>query len=280
MTIETGTQSLKVAVVQMCSSTDVSDNLAFVEQLAKEAWHKGAEWLVLPEYFPLFAKREQDKMSIVEKAGSGPIQHRLEQLACQYKLWIFAGSMPIASGDVERPFSRLSVYNNKGLQCAHYDKIHLFDVDVDDGHRTYRESANTLPGDQPVSCDTPWGKVGLAICYDIRFPELFRVYAEEEVAFVVLPAAFTVTTGRAHWEVLLRARAIENQCFILAAAQSGRHQNGRETWGHSMIIDPWGDTVAELEQESGLLICELDIHRLTEVRSQMPVLTHRQLKQN
>ncbi len=268
-------KSVTLGVVQMCSSTHLSQNLNVASQLIHEAAAKGAELIVLPEYFPLMGKNESDKLAIVEVAGKGTIQAFLSEQAKQHNVWLFAGSMPIQSKEVKRPYGRLHVFNNRGECVSHYDKIHLFDVSVEDNQKQYCESKGTTPGKSPVICDTPWGKVGLAICYDLRFPELFRKYATLGADLVVLPAAFTQVTGKAHWEVLLRARAIENQCFMVASAQAGHHENGRQTWGHSMVVDPWGEIMGQLQQESSVLVVTVDLHQLSSLRKRMPVLEHR-----
>ncbi len=268
---------LTVGIVQMCSRVSVADNLAQAERMIKKAAEQGASLVVLPEYFPLMGHREDDKRDIQETMGDGPIQSSLQRWAKANSIWIIAGTIPIQSTDPKRPYGRTLVFNQKGECVAHYDKIHLFDVNVDDSQGSYCESKGTCAGAKPTVCDTPWGKLGLAVCYDLRFPELFRYYAEQGVTLVALPAAFTAATGRAHWEVLLRARAIENQCFVLASAQGGEHENRRETWGQSMVVDPWGTIVGQLAQDPDVLIATLDLNRTQELAQKMPVLQHRKL---
>jgi nitrilase len=268
---------LTVGIVQLCSGVSVADNLSHAKQRIAQAAEQGAQLVVLPEYFPVMGHKEEDKRSIQEVMGLGPIQSHLRDWAKTYGVWIIGGTLPIQSSDPKRPFGRTLVFNERGECVAHYDKIHLFDVQVNDSQGSYCESRGTYPGSQPTVCETPWGKMGLAVCYDLRFPELFRYYATQGVTLLALPAAFTATTGHAHWEVLLRARAIENQCFVLASAQAGHHQNGRETWGHSMVVDPWGTIVGQLAQQPDVLIAKLDLRMPQELAKKMPVLQHRKL---
>ncbi len=266
---------LNVALIQMCSSSSHENNLTFIEEKITETCQAPTDWIALPEYFPIMGMKEKDKLPIVEEQGRGPIQSLLGSLAQKNNVWIFAGSMPIASEDPQRPYGRCLIFNSEGECVTHYDKIHLFDVDVGDNIGSYFESKGTQAGTHPVICETPWGKVGLAICYDLRFPELFRYYAQNEVDFFVIPSAFTEKTGAAHWELLLRARAVENQCFVLAPAQGGLHENGRQTWGHSMVVHPWGNIIAELQQSPGILRCQIDCREISDLRRNMPVHQHR-----
>lgn len=270
-------QTLTLGIIQMCSAVSVSANLKQAEELIIKATERGAKLVVLPEYFPLMGFREDDKREIQEAMGNGPIQSKLSEWASQHQVWIVAGTMPIISKDPNRPFGRTLVFNCSGECVAYYDKIHLFDVSVDDSQGSYCESKGTFAGSKPAVCDTPWGKLGLAVCYDLRFPELFRFYAEQGVTLVALPAAFTAATGKAHWEILLRARAIENQCFVLASAQGGVHENKRETWGQSMVVDPWGTIVGQLGQQPDVLMATLDLNLTQEIAKKMPVLQHRKL---
>ncbi|WP_370589744.1 carbon-nitrogen hydrolase family protein [Saccharophagus sp. K07] len=275
--------SLKVraAVAQMCSGPDVDANLAQADRLIAQAHNEGTQLLVLPENFAVFGRK--DLPSIAEPADhSGPIGHFLADAAKKYGLWIIAGTIPYAASrtGVAAPqgkvFPGCSVWSDSGDCVARYDKCHLFDVDVADGVGRYRESDNFAPGDAPVVVPTPWGQLGMSICYDLRFPEYFRQLVNAGATMLVVPAAFTYRTGEAHWEVLLRARAIENQCFVLASGQGGQHDAVRRTWGHSCIIDPWGSVLASCAEESpSLVVADLDFAALADVRRQMPVLQHR-----
>lgn len=266
---------LNAAAIQMCTGIDVTENLVSAEALVAQASEQGANLVVLPEYFPFMGEDLSAKLAIMEPAGNGRIQQAMSNWAKQYGVWLVGGSIPIISDIPGKPFARCYVFNEQGKIVTHYDKIHMFDVQVDDNIQHYRESDYSLAGEGPVICDTPWGAMGIAVCYDIRFPELFRYYFEHNVSLVVLPSAFTVPTGRAHWEVLLRARAIENQCFMIAAAQSGLHENGRETWGHSMIVDPWGKIITEIESQTGAAVASLDMALIEQLAEKMPVKQHR-----
>ncbi len=267
-----------VAVIQMNSGPDVAANLREAGRCLKLAADQGAGLAVLPE---CFSNIEGNLKALgMEEGRSSTVQQFLSDQAKALGLWIVGGTTPCNSQDPgpdERHFASCFVYDPEGQQQACYNKVHLFDVEVADGKGTYRESDNYRHGDQVVSVQTEAGKVGLSVCYDLRFPELYRALSAQEVDIFTVPAAFTRVTGEAHWEVLLRARAIENQCFVLAANQCGRHGKSRETWGHSMIIDPWGEILAEAGDEPGVIMAELDMARLAEVRRQMPCLSHRQL---
>jgi nitrilase len=281
-------RSVNVSLIQMCSSDDLNNNLQDAEQFIEQAANENADIIVLPEYFPFMGLKDRDKLQHQERFEQSPlkdkgddheqpIQTMLSRLAKKYGVWIVGGSIPVQSNDEQRPFARCLIYNTEGEAVGHYDKIHMFDVEVDDKHSRYCESAGTLPGKNPVVVETPWGKVGLSICYDLRFAELYRHYANQDVSLIFVPSAFTVPTGAAHWEVLLRARAIENQSFVIAAAQAGEHANGRKTWGHSMVVDPWGRIVGELQQQPGVLTLELDLDERTRLVQKMPVQQHRVL---
>ncbi len=267
-----------VAVIQMNSGSDVAANMKEAARWLKLASDQGAELAVLPECFSCLEGNL--KALGMEEGRSSTVQQFLSYQARALGLWVIGGTTPCnsqASCPDSRHFASCFVYDPEGQQQACYNKMHLFDVEVADGKGTYRESDSYRHGDQVVSVETAVGKVGLSVCYDLRFPELYRALSKQEADIFTVPAAFTRVTGEAHWEVLLRARAIENQSFVLAANQGGRHGKSRETWGHSMIIDPWGDVLAEAGNEPGVTMAELDMARLAEVRRQMPCLSHRRL---
>jgi len=267
----------RAAVIQMTSSTTVNDNLAVASDLLRQAAAAGAQLAVLPENFVLMGQHETDKFVVAESAGVGPIQSWLANTARELKLWIVAGTIPLKLPHDTRVAAACLVINAQGDCVARYDKMHLFDVDVDDATGSYRESATMAPGNEPVVVDTPIGRLGLAICYDIRFPELFRALNARGAQLFTLPAAFTVPTGTAHWDVLLRARAIENLSFLLASAQTGLHASARETYGHSMIVDPWGEVLAARPAEPGIVIADIDLERQAALRRRFPALSHRRL---
>jgi predicted amidohydrolase len=272
---------LRAAVAQMCSGPDLEANLSQADKLLAEAAAKGVQLLVLPENFAVFGRAELHQLA-EPGDGSGAIERFLASAARLYQIWLVAGTAPYrVSGDgraapVGKVFPGCGVWSPAGERVAHYDKCHLFDVDVADGVGQYRESDSFVPGQEPVVAATPWGSVGLSICYDLRFPEYYRHLVQRGAAMLTVPSAFTYRTGEAHWEVLLRARAIENQCFVLAANQGGLHDLKRRTWGHSCIIDPWGRVLACRQEEGpGLAIAELEFSSQQELRRQMPVLNHR-----
>ncbi|WP_310450217.1 carbon-nitrogen hydrolase family protein [Sulfuritalea sp.] len=262
---------MKIAAVQMISGPDVAPNLETAGRLIAEAAAAGAQLVALPEYFPLIGATDADRLAARETDGAGPMQDFLAATARRHGVWLVGGSIPLRADDPAKLRNSCLVYDPQGERVARYDKIHLFNFRKDD--EAYDEAATIERGDQVVSFDSPLGRVGVAICYDLRFPELFRALGELDL--LVLPAAFTETTGRAHWEILLRARAIENQCYVLAAAQGGRHPNGRMTHGNSMVIDPWGEVLARMDKGEGLVIAELDRQRLVETRTSLPALKHR-----
>lgn len=270
----------RVAVVQMTSGDDVAANLAAAARLLGQAAEQGAQLAVLPENFAFMGARDRDKLAHAEAAGHGPIQDFLATTARRLRLSIVAGTAPLAA-DSGKVYAASLVYDAEGHCQARYDKIHLFDVEVTrDGKReTYRESASIEAGvPTPVAQDSIAGRLGLSVCYDLRFPELYRALVQRGAQLLCVPSAFTEKTGEAHWHTLLRARAVENQCFVLAPNQSGTHPGGRRTWGHSMILDPWGETLAECIQEGeGVAIATLDFARLAQVRQSFPSLTHRRL---
>lgn len=295
---------MKLAAIQMVSSTRLEENLAIARSLLQEAALAGAELAVLPEYFCLLGQKDTDKLDIRETLGSGPIQEFLAQSARELRLWIVAGTLPIdpaldrsnsenpppcspgtapaseAQNGITRVFNTSLVYDPEGNCVARYNKIHLFRFD--NGKESYDESRALLAGTEPAVFNLPskdgnmW-RIGLSVCYDLRFPELYRAYAGLGVELILVPSAFTHTTGQAHWEVLLRARAIENLAFVLASAQGGLHENGRRTWGHSMLVDPWGHVLAQREEGAGLVVAEISKGILDGTRLQLPALQHRRL---
>ena len=266
---------MKLAAVQMISGPDVTPNLATAGRLIAEAADAGAQLVALPEYFPLIGATDTDRLAARETDGSGPIQDFLANAAKKHGLWLVGGSIPLMAEDPAKLRNSCLVFDPQGKRAARYDKIHLFGFNK--GDETYDEAATIERGDQVVAFDSPLGRIGIAICYDLRFPELFRAMAQlpNPVDLLVLPAAFTETTGRAHWELLLRARAVENQCFVLAAAQGGQHPNGRMTHGNSMVIDPWGEVLSRMDKGEGVVIAELNRQRLVDTRTSLPALKHR-----
>ena len=273
---------LHIAAIQMVSGASVDANLETAGRLIAEAAEAGAELIALPEYFCLMGMKDTDKVRARERPGHGPIQDFLASAAKRHRIWLVGGTLPIevAEDVTDRIRNTSFVFAPDGSVAARYDKIHLFGFRKDAEHydeaRTIAAGAETIAfnatlGDQPI-------RVGLSICYDLRFPELYRSFANEgHPDLMIVPSAFTYTTGSAHWEILLRARAIENQCYVLAPAQGGRHDNGRRTWGHSMLIDPWGDILAERDEGEGVVIGAIDPTRLAEVRENLPALSHRVL---
>ncbi len=263
--------TLRVAALQMVSTPCVDDNLRSAAHLIEEAVAQGAQLLALPEYFAIMGMTDGDKVAVREIDGRGPIQEFLAASARQHGIWLIGGSLPLWTGSPDKVLNSSLVYDPRGERVARYDKIHLFGFRQ--GAERYDESETIEAGRQPRAFSTPFGRVGLSICYDLRFPELYRALGVTEL--LVIPAAFTETTGRAHWEILLRARAIENQCYVLAVAQGGRHQNGRETHGNSMLIDPWGTILDRKLKGPGVVIGDLEQTRLAEVRASLPALRHR-----
>jgi predicted amidohydrolase len=266
-----------VAAVQMTSGPDVSANLAVVDRLLRAAAEAGATVAVLPENFAFMGLRDADKLEIAEQPGRGPVQEAMATLAASLRLWVIAGTLPIRVEGEGRVAAASLVFDAEGHQVARYDKIHLFDVDVPGRTESHRESTNIRPGDRVVTVDTPAGRVGLSVCYDVRFPELYRRMAAEGAQWLVVPAAFTVPTGRAHWELLLRARAVENLAFVVAPGQSGVHASGRETYGDSMIVDHWGEVLDRLPQGEGIVTARFDLDAQRRVRESFPALSHRRL---
>ena len=267
----------KIAAIQMASGTNVSANLIEVSRQILSAAQAGAKLIVLPENFAIMGLQDIDQVKIAENDGIGPIQDFLSKQAKKNKVWLIAGTIPLKSDNVDKIYAASLVYNDIGERVSRYDKIHLFDVHLEATSETYKESETIDAGNQAIVVDTPFGKIGLAICYDLRFPELFRQLALQDAEIIVLPAAFTAITGKAHWEVLLRARAIENLCYLVASAQGGYHVNGRETYGNSMIVDPWGVILDELPQGSGYVIADVDLENVKTIRRNFPALQHRKI---
>ncbi len=266
-------QNCRIAALQMVSGPRVGDNLALAARLVADAVDQGAQLVALPEYFPIIGAADADRVRAREDFGSGPVQDWLAATAQRHGIWVFAGSLPLTAEMPDKMRNASLAYNPAGECVARYDKVHLFGFKK--GDEAYDEAAFIEPGNQLVTVDTPFGKVALSICYDLRFPELYRALAP--VDLILVPAAFTETTGRAHWEILLRARAIENQCYLLAVGQGGRHENGRLTHGNSMIIDPWGEILDRKLKGPGVVIADLDHDRLAEIRQSLPALAHRKL---
>ncbi len=267
----------RVAALQMASGPNIAANLNEAGRLISRAADAGAELVVLPENFAIMGISELDKVGIREVEGEGPIQRFLMEQADKHRVWIVAGTVPLAGDDPRRIRAACLVYNDRGEQIARYDKMHLFDVQIAESGENYNESETIEPGSEVVVLDTPFGRLGLAVCYDLRFPELFRQMVNKGVQLIVLPSAFTAITGRAHWESLVRARAIENVCYVAAAAQGGYHVNGRETHGDSMIVDPWGQILDRLPRGSGFVIADLDLEKVENTRRSFPVLKHRKI---
>ncbi len=268
------TQSMfRVAAIQMASGPNVQANLQEASRLIELAAATGARIIALPEYFCLMGMRDTDKVKVREKDGSGPVQDFLAAEARRHKAWIVGGTLPLECEDAGRVRNACLVYDGEGKRVARYDKIHLFGFDL--GTEKYAEQDTIEPGRAVVTVDSPWGRLGLSVCYDLRFPELYRAMGEVDLLFI--PAAFTETTGKAHWETLIRARAIENQCFVVAPAQGGYHVNGRETHGHTMIVDPWGVVLDRLPRGSGVVVAGVNPTYTAKIRRSLPALKHRTL---
>lgn len=269
----TASSSFKVAAIQTVSTPNVEENLASAARLVGQAAQQGAGLVLLPEYWPIMGMHESDKIPHAEQLSAGPVQGFMADLAREHRIWLVGGTLPMASPESGKVLNTTLVYDPNGACVIRYDKIHLFGFTK--GEEIYDESRTIVPGTEVAAFDAPFGRVGLSVCYDLRFPELYR--AMGDCALMVVPAAFTYTTGRAHWEVLLRARAIENQCYVLAAAQGGRHPNGRRTWGHSMLVDPWGEIKAVLPEGEGVVAADIAEAELRRVRESLPALRHRRL---
>ncbi|MDD5057269.1 MAG: carbon-nitrogen hydrolase family protein [Sideroxydans sp.] len=264
--------NFKVAAIQMASGPKVEGNLSEARRLIADAAAQGAKLVVLPEFFAIMSLKNQDMVQVREEPGQGAIQSFMSEMARTHKIWLM-GSLPLAASTPDKVRNSLLVFDDKGEQVARYDKIHLFSLTL--GNEHYNEANTIEAGDKVVVVDTPFGRIGLAVCYDLRFPEIFR--AMNDVNIIVLPSAFTATTGKVHWEPLVRARAIENLSYVIAAAQGGYHVSGRETHGHSMIVDPWGRIVDELQRGSGVVIADVDMNYQVSLRNSLPALSHRTL---
>ena len=263
----------KVAAIQMVSSPVVAENINTARRLIDEAAAKGANLVLLPEYWPSIGYSDAERLQHAEVYGNGLIQDFMAEMAKKNRIWLIGGTLSLVSREPGKVLNSCLVYDENGKNVARYDKIHLFGFST--ARESYDESLAISSGDKVVTVDAPFGKIGLSVCYDLRFPELYRAFGE--CALIVVPAAFTYTTGKVHWEILLRARAIENQAYVLAAAQGGRHQTGRRTWGHTMLIDPWGEIKSVLPEGEGFVTGELDSDWLASVREKLPALKHRRL---
>lgn len=263
----------KVAAIQMASGPNITGNLNEARRLIADAAGKGARLVVLPEFFAIMGMSDRDKVVAREQPGQGPIQSFLGETARRHKIWLVGGSIPLAASTPDKVLNSCLVFDEQGKQVARYDKIHLFNLKL--GNERYDEAKTIEPGKDVVVVDSPFGRIGLAVCYDLRFPELFR--AMKDVNIIVLPAAFTEITGKMHWEVLVRARAVENLAYVVAAAQGGYHVSGRETHGNSMIVGPWGRVLDRLPRGSGVVIAEVNPSYQASLRAGLPALTHRVL---
>ena len=269
---------VKAAAIQMVSNADVETNLDDATELIQQAVAEQAEFIVLPENFSFMGHTEHDKLALAETQGAGPLQTYLGAQARQHAIWLMGGTIPLQANDTNKIRAASLLYNPRGECIARYDKIHLFDVSIDSGgNKTYNESGTIEAGDEIAVAETSFGRIGMSVCYDLRFPELYRKMHAQNVNIITVPSAFTATTGKAHWESLLRARAIENLCYVIAPNQSGTHINKRITWGHSMIISPWGETLALIEEGPGIACADLDMDQLKILRQSFPTLEHRKL---
>lgn len=262
----------RIALIQMVSFANVEKNLQCVETLMLEARESGAQLVVLPENFALMGLQETDKVHIAEVDRQGPIQDKISELAKRFGLWVVAGTIPLKT-EGSRVRAACMVYDDKGQRVGRYDKIHLFDVRVSE-QEAHHESETIEPGNQLVVVDTPVGRIGLTVCYDLRFPELYQQLLAKGAQLFTVPSAFTAVTGLAHWEILLRSRAIENLCYVLAPNQGGHHENNRQTYGHSMVVEPWGKIVAQGDIGAGIVLADIDLNRLDHLRKQFPCVDH------
>ncbi|MFK5913285.1 MAG: carbon-nitrogen hydrolase family protein [Woeseiaceae bacterium] len=272
----------KFAAIQMASGPNIHANLSEVGEQISKAASLGAKLIVLPETFAMMGDDDAEQLKIAEAEGSGPIQKFLSEQASKHQIWLVAGTIPLKldkndSNYESKVYASCLVYNDQGEQVSRYNKVHLFDVNIEMTGESYKESETLEAGNKAVVVDTPFGRVGLAICYDLRFPELFRQLVLQGAEIIVLPAAFTAVTGKAHWDILLRARAIENLCYVVASAQGGYHVNGRETYGDSMIVDPWGTVLDRFPQGSGYVLADIDLGKLKDIRRSFPVLQNRKI---
>ena len=263
----------RVAAVQMVSAPEVAPNLEAAERLIAAAAAAGARLVALPENFYLIGRHETDKVAVREADGNGPIQAFLSRAACKHEVWIVAGTVPIMGSDEHHIRGACLVYDSEGKRVARYDKMHLFRFTA--GDERYDETRTLEAGDRPVMVQSPFGRLALSVCYDVRYPELYRSLGAFDAMFV--PSAFTVPTGAAHWETLLRARAIENQAYVIAPAQGGTHAGGRRTYGHTMIVDPWGEILAVQAEGEGVVLAEMDTERIREIQAALPANANRRL---
>ncbi|RDX38247.1 carbon-nitrogen hydrolase family protein [Kangiella sp. HD9-110m-PIT-SAG07] len=268
--------SINIGLIQMSSSSVVEENLKQAEQLIKASARDGAQMVVLPETFALMEKYNGQKLDFVEVHLEGPIQQWMQRVAKENNVWLIGGTIAVASDIETRPFARCYVYDAQGKVVTHYDKIHMFDVAVKDDE-VYSESDNTLAGNDIKAFDFKGIKFGLSVCYDLRFPELYREYQKDNVDVILAPSAFTLKTGEVHWQLLLQARAVENLCFVAASNQTGEHDNKRKTYGHSMFIGPWGDALNSMGQQVGYVNQQLNIEQIEKIKKRFPVHTHRRL---
>lgn len=266
---------MKIAAVQMVATPDVARNLEAAARLVAEAAARGAQWVALPEYFCLMGRSDRDKLAVAEADGEGPIQAMLAAAAREHGVWLVGGTLPMRTADPEHVRNASCVYAPDGTRAARYDKMHLFSFEH--GSEKFDESRVLQAGSQAVALQAGALRLGLSVCYDLRFPELYRALMNPPCDVLVVPAAFTVPTGQAHWELLLRARAVENQCWVLASAQGGLHENGRRTWGHSMVVGPWGEVLGVLPEGEGVVVAEVDLAHRDAVRAKLPALAHRRL---
>jgi nitrilase len=266
-----------VAAIQMTSGHMVEDNLAAAGALLREAKELGADIACLPENFSFIGLKDADKLGVAEPDGDGPIQQFLRDTARELKLWILGGTTVLKGDSPNRVSNTSLLFDAEGKRVARYDKIHLFDVTIPGRNESYLESTHVMPGREVVIADTPVGKLGLSVCYDMRFPELYRELVARGAEWLAMPAAFTVPTGRAHWETLLRARAIENLCYVVAPAQAGTHTSGRETYGDTLIVDYWGQVLSRLAKGTGVITADIDLSKLAETRQRFPALDNRRL---
>lgn len=267
----------QVASIQMASGPNVNANLLEAERMIEEAAKKGAELVVLPENFAIMGIHESDKVKEQEAPGEGPIQDFLKRQAQRHKVWLVGGTIPLRSSVEDKIRAACLLINPEGKQVARYDKMHLFDVEVVGSGEKYTESETIEAGKEVVVVDTPFGRLGLSVCYDLRFPELYRAMLDQGVEILAVPSAFTAMTGKAHWDILVRTRAVENLCYVIASAQGGYHLNGRETYGNSMIVDPWGTVMERLPRGTGVIMAKIDRSYIQSTRKLFPCIDHRRL---
>jgi predicted amidohydrolase len=266
---------VKVAAVQMNSQTEVGRNLAEARRLVGDAAHLGAQLVVLPENFSFLGAQDSDRVAVAERMGRGAAQEFLAEQAHEHRIWLVGGTIPVLDSGT-RPQQRSMLFSPEGVMVAHYDKLHLFDVVIPNNEtESYRESAMTLPGDGPVVAETDVGRIGMTVCYDLRFPALLHRLGTMRMDILVVPAAFTVPTGRVHWQPLLQTRAFESLVYVVASGQWGEHAGGRLTYGHSSVVSPWGDILATLDSGTGVVCADVDFDTMRELREKFPVLEHR-----